>query len=91
MIFLESRYNDSTITRAYDSRNGTYQLTVYRLWPFVSVPFFYYEWQETDRLETLALRYLGRPSHWWQIMDVNPEIINPLLIEPGTQIRIPRA
>lgn len=91
MIFLDSRYNDATITRIYDSRTATYQLTAYRSWPLVSVPFFYYEWQETDRLENLALRYLGKPSLWWQIMDVNPEIINPVSIEPGTQIRIPRA
>lgn len=91
MIFLDSRYNDSTITRAFDSRNGSYQLTVHRLWPLIRVPFFYYEWQETDRLEKLSLRYLGKPSLWWQIMDINPEIINPLGIKPGTQIRIPRA
>jgi hypothetical protein len=28
---------------------------------------------------------------WWRILDVNPEIINPQEITPGTQLRIPNA
>jgi len=32
---------------------------------------------------------LGLPEYWWQIMDFNPEIINPFTITSGTYIRIP--
>ena len=90
MIFLDSRYSDATITKVYDSRTGSYQLTAYRLWPTVTARFFYYEWKETDRLDTLALRHLGKPHLWWKIMDLNPEVIDPTSILPGTQLRIPR-
>jgi hypothetical protein len=40
-------------------------------------------------LDNLALRYLGKSNLWWQIMDINPEIVDPFSIEPGTPIRIP--
>jgi len=28
---------------------------------------------------------------WWEIMDINPEILDPFTITPGTQLRIPNA
>lgn len=90
MIFLDSRYVDSTIVKAYDARNGSYQLTSFRSWPATTVRFFYHEWNETDRLDELALRYLGKSNLWWQIMDLNPEVINIVSIAPGTKLRVPR-
>ena len=89
MIYLDSRYADGTLLKAYDSRTGTYELTVYREWPSYSVQYFFYEWVETDRLDLLSLRFLGKSGHWWQILDINPEIIDPLNIAPGTVLRIP--
>lgn len=89
MIFLDSRYADGILTKTYHPLTNGYELTVYRTWPAYRVPYFYYEWQETDRLDVLALRYLGKSNLWWQIMDINPEIINAVEIAPGTQIRIP--
>lgn len=90
MIFLDSRYVDGTILKAYDSRNGSYQLTVIRKFPEYSSAFFHYNWVETDRLDDLALQFLGSSDLWWQIMDLNPEVIDPFSISPGTQLRIPR-
>jgi hypothetical protein len=53
------------------------------------VSFFYYEWKETDRLDVVALRHLGQSNLWWQILDINPEIVDTMSVKPGTQIRIP--
>ena len=90
MIYLDSRYVNGTISKAYDSRNGSYQLGVSRNWPSYSSGFFFYDWVETDRLDDLALSFLGSSDLWWQIMDLNPEILDPMSIAPGVQIRIPR-
>lgn len=89
MIYLDSRYSDSRLYRALDSRTGKYNVTVLRQYPVYETGYFLYEWKETDRLDTLALRYLGSPALWWKIMDMNPEIIDPLNIKLGTQLRIP--
>ena len=90
MIFLDSRYVDGTIAKAYDARTGSYELGVFRNFPSYSLGFFYYDWVETDRLDDLALQFLGSSGLWWQIMDLNPQILDPFAIAPGTQIRIPR-
>lgn len=89
MIYLDSRYVDGPLFKAQDSRTGEYELTVFRAFPSYKVKFFYYTWVETDRLDRVALRFLGASSVWWQIMDINPEIIDPLNIVPGTVLKIP--
>ena len=90
MIYLDSRYADGTVFKAYDARNSTYQLTVFRNFPVYKTSFFTYEWVETDRIDDIALQFLGKSEFWWQIMDLNPEILDPLNILPGTHLRIPR-
>ena len=89
MIYLDSRYADGPLFKAYDSRTNTYELTVLRSFPSYKVTYFSYTWVETDRLDRLALRFLGASTLWWQIMDINPGIIDPLTIVPGTVLRIP--
>jgi hypothetical protein len=89
MIYLDSRYADGPLFKAYDSRTDTYELTVFRSFPSYRVAYFYYTWIETDRLDRVALRFLSNPTLWWQIMDINPEVIDPLNIVPGTVLRIP--
>jgi hypothetical protein len=89
MIYLDSRYSDARLYQAYDSRTGKYNVTVLRQYPVYETTFYYHEWSETDRLDILARKYLGSPSLWWQIMDLNPEIIDPFNIPYGTQLRIP--
>jgi hypothetical protein len=91
MIFLDSRYAQSTVFKALDARTGSYQLTIMRQFPTEIAGFFWYEWTAADRLDLLASQYLGDTNMWWKIMDVNPEVINPLNIAPGTQLRIPNA
>lgn len=91
MIYLDSRYVDGRIFKVWNSRKTQYDLTVFREWPTYVQSFLIYEWVETDRLDNIAARFLGDPSQWWVIMDINPEIIDPNEIPPGTQLRIPNA
>lgn len=91
MIYLDSRYATGPLVRAWDARTNNYSVAVFREWPTYSKRFSIYEWVETDRLDILAWKFLGSPSLWWRILDVNPEILNATAIAPGTQIRIPNA
>jgi LysM domain len=89
MIYQDSRYADGPLLKAYNARTGNYIQSVYRQWPTYQVQTYWYEVVDGDRIEHIAAMKLGNPEMWWQIMDVNPEIINPFEIAPGTQIRIP--
>ena len=93
MIYLDSRYADGTVFKAFDSRviKQEYQLTVFRKWPTYKTNFFIYVWNEMDRIDNVANKFLGDSQMWWQIMDINQEIIDPFDIAPGTQVRIPNA
>jgi hypothetical protein len=91
MIYLDSRYADGPLERAWDARTSNYTVAVFREWPTYSTRYSVYEWVETDRLDTLAWKLLGNPSLWWKILDINPEILDATSIAPGTQLRIPNA
>jgi hypothetical protein len=91
MIFLDSRYSNGTLLKTWHATKQEYDLVVLRKWPTFVEPYFIYSWIENDRLDNLANRFLGNPASWWQILDMNPEILDPFAIEPGTQLRIPHA
>lgn len=42
-----------------------------------------------DRIDNLASTFLGDPTQWFKIAQVNPEVINFFNLEPGTMLRIP--
>lgn len=91
MISAQSRYAQGTLVRLQDS-TGAYQLSVTRsLPPVITAAFSLYTWQAGDRPDIVASETLGDPSLWWSIVDMNPEIINPLTIPAGTTIRVPVA
>lgn len=91
MIYLDGRYADGILFKAWHAGKQEYHLTVFRNYATNIYDYFIYEWVETDRLDILAKKFLGNSSLWWQILDINPEIINPATITPGTQLRIPNA
>ena len=91
MIYLDSRYADATVFTAWDSRKSQYNLTCFRNFPRYRQNFFMYEYVEKDRLDVLAHKFLNNPGLWHEILDINPEIINPNEIAPGTLLRIPNA
>jgi prophage DNA circulation protein len=91
MIFTNSRYATGTINKVFDSRNNKYQVSVSRVFPTKTKEISYYYWAEKDRMDIIATRFLGNPDRWWEIMDLNPEIVDPLNIPLGTKIRVPYA
>jgi len=88
----QSRYSQpsASLVRVPDSSN-TYNLTVFRTVPLASIQFSLYVWQSGDRVDMVAARQYGNPSLWWAIFDINPEIIDPTNIPPGTIVRLPAA
>jgi hypothetical protein len=91
MIFVDSRYAEGWVYAAHDSRTNSYHNTVRRNFPKKSSRFNTYTWLAGDRIDYVSYLFLGDPSVWWKIMDINPEISNPFAISPGTVLRIPNA
>jgi len=89
MIFLDSRYAEGKIIKPYNVLRNSYELTVLRQFPNTLSGVIYYEWTDGDRIDLVATKFYGDPEYWWQIMDINPSILNPMEITPGTIIRIP--
>jgi nucleoid-associated protein YgaU len=89
MIYLDSRYSNGKIFKAYHSTKEQYDLTVFRKYPDIVTAVVYYEWVDGDRIDLVAEKYFGDSEYWWQILDANPAISNPFEIEPGTVLRIP--
>jgi len=84
-----------------NSRYATAKLTtvevdgksiVYILPPNQNVTIFtytYYTVTFADRIDNIAATFLGNPSLWYRIAQVNPQVMNWLDLQPGTVIRIP--
>ena len=85
-----SRYYDGTLTQTPNKYSGTYEISVFRKFSSnLTVNYVLYTWIEGDSLGEVASRYNLGPKYWWEIMDINPEILDPFNITPGIQLRIP--
>jgi nucleoid-associated protein YgaU len=93
MIFLNSRYADSALLGAADSRKGTKDVAVYRRFPSFGSRQAYttYTWVEGDRIDIVAARFFADPTQYWRILDANPQVLDPSTLVPGESIRVPRA
>jgi phage tail protein X len=89
MITTDSRYANGNIFRAPGTRKNPYQVVVSRVFPNVIDDYFLYTWKENDRIDMVANRFYGNTSLWWQILDFNPEVLDPWQIPVGTALRIP--
>lgn len=87
-VLPQSRYNSATFTRLSNS-SGTYNITLLRTVPTAVSSYNLYIWGPSDRPDTVAKRFLGNPQLWWAIFDINPELLYPLNVPPGTAVRIP--
>lgn len=76
VILVDQNENRYRTLYRYPEVNGTRTLT-------------YYVWRAGDRIDRLAAEHLGSPDLFYRILDLNPEIIDPHHIEPGTKVRLP--
>lgn len=90
MIERVSRYYDGPLAQIKHKYTGEYTITVFRNFSEKKkIKYIEYTWVYGDSLGQLANTYIGDAKYWWEIMEINPEISNPLNIAPGTVIRIP--
>jgi hypothetical protein len=89
-IEIVSRYNDGPLFQLPDKYSSIYNIGVFRKWPStIQRRYVEHTWEDGDSLGALAARYGDGSKYWWEIMEINPEIINPLNITPGTVVRVP--
>jgi nucleoid-associated protein YgaU len=79
------------MTRIKNPMTGVFNLTVLRTVPAATSSYKLYTWQANDRADLVAAKELGNPTLWWSIFDINPEVINPLNVQPGTVLRLPQS
>lgn len=88
MIVLGSRYQGETLLTTTTPDNRTTQF-VMRNTVFAGAATRYHVWRDSDRIDSIAQKFLGSSSLWWEIADLNPEILDPFGIPVGTVLRIP--
>ena len=99
-----SRYKNITPFLSIDNRNtrrgddgrdpGRESTLAYAVLPNMGTPnyssgFINHFWEQGDRIDYVAHKYLGSSNHWYKIMHLNPHVQDPLSIEPGTLLRVP--
>jgi nucleoid-associated protein YgaU len=89
-IYLDSRYADGPLFMAQEPKSGNYMLSIFRTFPSYKMAYYWYEVTENDRIENIATKTIGNPNLWWQIMDINPDVLDPFTLKPGLKLRIPR-
>ena len=74
-----SRYNDGTLAQIKYEHTNAYAVTVFRYWPEENKKtYINYTWKDGDSWGSLAHNYCGGAKYWWEILDINPEITDPL-------------
>jgi hypothetical protein len=89
MIYIGSRYQDTPVNYLLDGRTGKTHATILRRLPEVTAPLSSARWRAGLRLDRMAGRMYENESEWWQVMDVNDEILDPMSLAPGMTVRIP--
>lgn len=90
MIERVSRYYNGPLSQTPNKYTGVYEISVYRAFPTAqAVNYIEYQWKDGDSLSNLANVFCGGPKYWWEIMDINPDISDPLSISAGQIIRVP--
>jgi hypothetical protein len=89
MIFIDSRYEKSSVVPIADTR-GRYRATIVPCCqPRVPDSFTLHLVLDGERLDMLAAGSYGDSEMWWRIADANPELFFPDDIPAGTLLRIP--
>ena len=90
MIERVSRYYTGPVSQTKNKLSGQYNISVFRSFP-KSRPANYieYTWKDGDTLSLVSERFGVGAKYWWEIMEINPTIMDPMAILPGTVLRIP--
>lgn len=90
MIYIGSRYQDAPVYYMLDGRTGKTHASVIRsIDRDTANGSRVFRWVDGIRVDAIGERVYGTPDKWWILMDANPEIIDPMSIEPGTSVRLP--
>jgi nucleoid-associated protein YgaU len=84
MISFNSRYRATQ-----EIRNGKVEIVA----TYNKIPtkqFITYLSRSGDSFEKLSRNYLGNPTFYWRIAEINPHVPFPDQIPVGTRIRIPQ-
>ena len=65
MISSDSRYANAVITKNYNYTRNTNAIVATRVFPNTNSKFAVYVWNEKDRIDLVAYRFLGSPENWW--------------------------
>lgn len=86
MISANSRYASSSLA----TQAGTGKAYILPTQPITQTfQYSFYVVTGADRIDTIAAAFLGDPTQWFLIAQVNPELINFFNLAPGTMLRIP--
>jgi hypothetical protein len=90
MIERVSRYYDGSLTQTPDKYTDGFVISVFRRFSdSKEVNYITYTWKSGNSLSNLAEVFGVGAKYWWEIMDINPEILDPFDIEDGTILRVP--
>lgn len=57
--------------------------------PLQNVNYYQYISNEGDSFDSIAAKILGDGKRYWEIADINPQIVWPDVIPVGTVLRLP--
>jgi LysM repeat protein len=90
MIERVSRYYDGPLAQTQHKYTDQYIISVFRRFPTSKeVSYINYTWKEGDNLSNISEEFGVGAKYWWEIMEINPEVIDPFDIAPGTILRVP--
>lgn len=88
-VSSKSRYAQSPISNVLGRTGLPTQAILHVESASRTFAFTYYQWTDTDRVDTLADAYYGDATRWWLIARANPEILDWQNVAVGATVRIP--
>lgn len=90
-IYLGSRYENSVVDFiTSDPVRGPGPVCFYSFENLDRLSYIEYLWEDGDRVDQIAARFLSYPDKWWIIAEMNPQVNDFTQVPVGTRIRIPR-
>jgi hypothetical protein len=85
-----SRYYDGPLSQTQHKYTEEYIISVYRKFKDKpGIKYIQHVWEEGDTFAHLAEMHGIGAKYWWEILDINPEILDPFYVVPGTIVRVP--